>query len=82
MEKYLDTLFFDICEAKFNSEEKEKCLFEFGFAVEKVLLIIYLFAKKYNIQLSYYYININNCTYNEILSIGKMYYFNSDNIAK
>ena len=67
MENYLDTLFWDIFRIKLNNNEKEKCLFEFGFTVEKVLFTIFIFSQKYNINMDLFYDNIDNCTYNEIL---------------
>lgn len=71
MEKYLDTLFWDICKIKFTNGDKDKCLFEFDLSVEKTLFIIFLFSQHYCIKLEHFYEKINKCSYNEILNIGK-----------
>lgn len=77
MEEYLEKLIIDVFGVRLNSAQKEKCLFEFDFSVERVLFIIYEFSKKFNINIICFQEEINLCSYNEILSIGKDHCENS-----
>lgn len=74
MDDYLEMLFWNILGLKLNDSEKKHCLFELNIAVEKILLIIYTFSKKYHIGISAFSNNIIECTYDEILNIGKTYF--------
>lgn len=71
MEQYLDLLFLDIFNVKLNEKDKDKCLFELDFMVEKILYIIVKVCQHYNIEPRLYYENVNICSFNEILGICK-----------
>lgn len=71
MEEYLDALILNMFNVILKNHEKDKCLFEFNFSVEKVLYVIFMFSKNYNIDILCFQKNIEICSYNEILKIGK-----------
>lgn len=81
MNEYLDDLFLRYLNIEVSEQKKNVSLFELGnmIDVEKILLIIILFAKRYNICVDYFDKEIKICSYNEILGIGESYGNNTMN---